>query len=620
MCFAVLSFALFSFLLTNKVRIKKNHHQKFTDSIIHHHQSVNQSINQSSEKQFVLARTDHTLTEYALINVRTTTTTTITTTATTTTRDIERNIRYSRYVSSIMIVATATTTIHTDITTSAFDAPMVSNDDNNNDDNNNDNKSSNNTIQMSEYEKLRMQKIKRNEDRMKELGLFRSRDALLSASLKKKAAAKARREKKQSSLEQQKQELLPQRRSSRKRKSVVSYSQEYTISMHSDKEEQEEEQKVDDGDETNDDGDINSNSNNDDEKEEDYQLLEDENLDNNDDEEEELYLTVGPRKKHKQNKTEANKTSNTKTTRTQSKTGKPKTGKPKTKTTISVFAPQHPTGGLTLEYAKTSRSKCRKCRLPIEKNDPRVGMVVWIVGRNCVTWQCPKCILQNLSCVYEQRSSGKGVCKVTHIPFAKGQLKVGIRCHNATSYYHLDVVAAVLTNVVALMLSAVNDNELVFSSLTVDSIAGIKKLSARDLEKLGSVLETVLQSAAASSNNNNNHRDPGNAAKNNDDNKVDEAANDIASETVNSERDDDNDDKQSLAPSSNKKNEAKQAQSPPKVGVKTGAKGKVQWKFGGRTCYGTLLPSKETKTHCYARTHKGNVKTLAKGKDYWSMQ
>mmetsp|Transcript_4104 Transcript_4104/g.9242 ORF Transcript_4104/g.9242 Transcript_4104/m.9242 type:complete len:139 (-) Transcript_4104:30-446(-) len=58
---------------------------------------------------------------------------------------------------------------------------------------------------------------------------------------------------------------------------------------------------------------------------------------------------------------------------------------------------------------------------------------------------------------------------------------------------------------------------------------------------------------------------------------------------------------------------------PPKVGVKTGARGRVQWKFGGRTCYGTLLPSKETKTHCYARTHKGNVKTLAKGKDYWSI-
>merc|ERR1711966_381034 len=57
----------------------------------------------------------------------------------------------------------------------------------------------------------------------------------------------------------------------------------------------------------------------------------------------------------------------------------------------------------------------------------------------------------------------------------------------------------------------------------------------------------------------------------------------------------------------------------PRSGVKTGAKGRVQWKFGGRSCYGALIPRMETGTHCYARTHKGNIKTLAKGKNYWSM-
>ena len=34
---------------------------------------------------------------------------------------------------------------------------------------------------------------------------------------------------------------------------------------------------------------------------------------------------------------------------------------------------------------------------------------------------------------------------------------------------------------------------------------------------------------------------------------------------------------------------------------------------------GTLLAARETATHCYARTHKGNVKTLAKGKPYWAV-
>jgi hypothetical protein len=43
----------------------------------------------------------------------------------------------------------------------------------------------------------------------------------------------------------------------------------------------------------------------------------------------------------------------------------------------------------------------------------------------------------------------------------------------------------------------------------------------------------------------------------------------------------------------------------------------VSWKWGGRTFYGTLLKSRETKTHCYARTHNGNIKTLTKSKSYW---
>ena len=55
----------------------------------------------------------------------------------------------------------------------------------------------------------------------------------------------------------------------------------------------------------------------------------------------------------------------------------------------------------------------------------------------------------------------------------------------------------------------------------------------------------------------------------------------------------------------------------PELGRKTGAKGRVVWKFGSYLCYGKLMPQRETATHCFARTHKGNTKTLAKGKGYW---
>ena len=41
---------------------------------------------------------------------------------------------------------------------------------------------------------------------------------------------------------------------------------------------------------------------------------------------------------------------------------------------------------------------------------------------------------------------------------------------------------------------------------------------------------------------------------------------------------------------------------------------KVSWKYGGKTYSGTLIPSKETKTHWYARTTNGKIKSLPKKK------
>ena len=68
---------------------------------------------------------------------------------------------------------------------------------------------------ISDYEKLRLEKIKRNEDRMKELGLFRTKDAIATSAKKRKAKKIS-----------QTSPDLPQRRSSRHRKTVVDYSEE----------------------------------------------------------------------------------------------------------------------------------------------------------------------------------------------------------------------------------------------------------------------------------------------------------------------------------------------------------------------------------------------------------
>jgi len=39
---------------------------------------------------------------------------------------------------------------------------------------------------------------------------------------------------------------------------------------------------------------------------------------------------------------------------------------------------------------------------------------------------------------------------------------------------------------------------------------------------------------------------------------------------------------------------------------------KVSWKYGSGTYSGDLIPSKETSTHRYARTHNGKIKSLPK--------
>ncbi len=42
---------------------------------------------------------------------------------------------------------------------------------------------------------------------------------------------------------------------------------------------------------------------------------------------------------------------------------------------------------------------------------------------------------------------------------------------------------------------------------------------------------------------------------------------------------------------------------------------KVSWIWRGKKYSGTLIPSKETKTHRYARTENGKIKVLPKKKE-----
>lgn len=382
--------------------------------------------------------------------------------------------------------------------------------------------------------------MKRNEDRLKELGLFKAKDVLA-------ANAKKTKTKKIPQVSPQ----LPQRRSSRKRK-TTNYGYEQVIPMYEDDSlRAREESDGSDDSESSDSEDV-----------ADYEASDDDEIEND-----EVVEEDPPKKRSKFTST-----------------------KPKQTAIVTSFDCVNPNGGLTLEYAKTGRSTCRKCKNKIEKGKPRVGMEAWIVGRNCITWQCPGCLLQNLCCAYEKSKVGKGKCKVSQAPFVKGQLKVGIRCHTATSYYCTEAIAGVLSNVVCFMRTDGSDKV----ELTVDGMDGNDKLSNEDRQKLKFLIEEMLQTTGPQL---------GNAIP-----EVTKSL-DCIEEKAN---------KQNLT--TNPKEEKMSALDKKQTNARTkGVKGKVQWKFGGHICYGTLISRMETKTHCYARTKKGNVKTLAKGKDYWSV-
>ena len=57
---------------------------------------------------------------------------------------------------------------------------------------------------------------------------------------------------------------------------------------------------------------------------------------------------------------------------------------------------------------------------------------------------------------------------------------------------------------------------------------------------------------------------------------------------------------------------SKRGRPPKKKGYQKG--GLISWMFGGKKYSGRLIPSMETATHRFARTHNGKIKRLPKKK------
>jgi len=243
-------------------------------------------------------------------------------------------------------------------------------------------------------------------------------------------------------------------------------------------------------------------------------------------------------------------------------------------------------GGLTFEYAKSGRSTCRKCGDNIDKGAPRVGMEAWIAGRQATTWQCIICALRRISIGYDM--TGRSKCCATGDLITKGEVKMAVRSHTATRYYKLSVIKDVLPAILA--WGPPEKMKQAKSLLSLEGIDGAQELKPDDRQRLDSILSNL--EAPSSS-----------------------RRGDIADEVDQAE---------------DEEMKTKTSHDPPKLGA-VGVDGKplegkvahkegeVEWKWGGGKFKGTLLPNQETESQCFAKTHNGNVKTLNKGKEYWSV-
>jgi len=84
--------------------------------------------------------------------------------------------------------------------------------------------------------------------------------------------------------------------------------------------------------------------------------------------------------------------------------------------------------GLTkpsLEKAKTDRSTCRACGTTIKKDDWRVGVEAWRMGRKVVTWQKPSCFLKKLE-VDLVPGGNRGSCRLSGTKFEDGDLRLAL--------------------------------------------------------------------------------------------------------------------------------------------------------------------------------------------------
>ena len=252
---------------------------------------------------------------------------------------------------------------------------------------------------------------------------------------------------------------------------------------------------------------------------------------------------------------------------------------------------------VVVEAAKTGRSKCRGCMENIQEGEARVGMESWMVGRQVVVWQHPKCFLAQVAAVTQ--TGGKRKCKQTKRGFAAGERSLSFTAHSTTNHVKLGAAGELLAPVLraaALPAPAAKAKLGSSSHTAVDALR--RAMTSPETFDVLDAADIAVLAAGLAKGSGGGDADVGSTPSQAD------AMTPKPEGAEGGKGSKDGDDKTKRQPA---------------AGSVAKAKGKVCWTWAGSLCYGTLIANSETKTHCYARTQRGNTKTLTKGGSYWWM-
>jgi len=129
---------------------------------------------------------------------------------------------------------------------------------------------------------------------------------------------------------------------------------------------------------------------------------------------------------------------------------------------------------IRVEPAKSGRASCRRCKVKIQAGETRIGLEAWIMGRQAVTWQHPKCFAEGIH--FSPSPSARGSCKFSGERFEKGETRLGLTSHTTKSYVKIEHASAVLEDFVKT------------TKLNLTKVEGFKSLDAKSKKSLQQAL------------------------------------------------------------------------------------------------------------------------------------